>query len=87
MNGRGLSVRQIHELPPEKLKQREVVMIDIANDPVSSSDYKPDEDPTKFHSVKTGRGPLVGKWQQQVGDGCAGARGICIGNVESMCRK
>jgi hypothetical protein len=30
----------LHELPPEKLKQREVVHIDIANDPVSRSDYK-----------------------------------------------
>ncbi|XP_043217698.1 phosphatidylinositol transfer protein alpha isoform-like isoform X4 [Amphibalanus amphitrite] len=55
----------LHELPPDRLKQREVVMIDIANDPVPSSDYKTDEDPTKFQSVKTGRGPLVGNWQQQ----------------------
>ena len=47
-------------------------MIDIANDPVSSTDYKPDEDPTKFTSVKTGRGPLVGNWQQQV---CREGRG------------
>ncbi|XP_043216862.1 phosphatidylinositol transfer protein alpha isoform-like isoform X1 [Amphibalanus amphitrite] len=56
----------LHELPPDRLKQREVVMIDIANDPVPSSDYKTDEDPTKFQSVKTGRGPLVGNWQQQL---------------------
>ena len=26
----------VHELPPEKLKNREVIYIDIANDPVSS---------------------------------------------------
>jgi hypothetical protein len=57
---------QIHELPPEKLKVREVVMIDIANDLIQSSDYKPHEDPTKFKSQKTGRGPLVGKWQDTV---------------------
>ncbi|KAK7871709.1 hypothetical protein R5R35_013998 [Gryllus longicercus] len=58
--------QNVHELPPEKLKIREIVHIDIANDPVTSADYKPDEDPTKFKSQKTGRGPLVGHWQDQV---------------------
>lgn len=52
----------VHELPPEKLKHREVVHIDIGNDPVSAGDYKESEDPTKFKSEKTGRGPLTGKW-------------------------
>lgn len=42
-----LTIMQVHQLPPEKLKQREVVHIDIANDPVTPADYKPDEDPTK----------------------------------------
>jgi hypothetical protein len=41
-------------------------MIDIANDLIQTSDYKPHEDPTKFKSQKTGRGPLVGKWQDTV---------------------
>lgn len=54
---------KVHELSPEKLKTREVVYIDIANDPIPSSDYKPDLDPTTFKSEKTGRGPLTGpKW-------------------------
>ena len=57
---------QIHELSPDKLKIREVVTIDIANDPVLPGDYKPDEDPSKYQSEKTGRGPLVGKWQDSV---------------------
>lgn len=56
----------VHELPPEKLKQREVVHIDIGNDPVSTGDYKKDEDPTLFKSEKTGRGPLTGKWIEKV---------------------
>lgn len=38
---------QVHELPPEKLKIRDVIPIDIANDSVASSDYKPAEDPAK----------------------------------------
>ncbi|RWS00206.1 Csa-PI transferase 2-like protein, partial [Dinothrombium tinctorium] len=55
-----------HELPPEKLKQRDVVFIDIANDNVMSKDYKESEDPTKFRSIKTGRGPLTGNWRDTV---------------------
>ncbi|KAL7634223.1 UNVERIFIED_CONTAM: hypothetical protein RMT77_015553 [Armadillidium vulgare] len=49
-----------HELNSEKLKMREIVIVDVANDPVKSSDYKADEDPNKFKSNKTGRGPLTG---------------------------
>ncbi|XP_064103826.1 phosphatidylinositol transfer protein alpha isoform-like isoform X4 [Macrobrachium nipponense] len=49
-----------HELTGDKLKLREIVTIDISNDPVKPSDYKADEDPTKFKSEKTGRGPLQG---------------------------
>jgi len=41
---------------------REVVYIDIANDPVKSGDYKATEDPSQYISEKTGRGPLKGKW-------------------------
>ncbi|KAA0185389.1 Phosphatidylinositol transfer protein beta [Fasciolopsis buskii] len=54
----------IHQLPQELLDLREVVYIDIVNDPLySQSDYDPTCDCTKFQSVKTGRGPLVGpKW-------------------------
>ncbi|XP_069684082.1 phosphatidylinositol transfer protein alpha isoform isoform X3 [Periplaneta americana] len=60
------TVISVHELPPEKLKHREIVHIDIANDPVASADFKPEEDPTKFKSEKTGRGPLVGQWMDKV---------------------
>jgi len=54
--------QNVHELSPDKLKIREVIMVDIATDPIQTADYKPSEDPTKFHSEKTGRGPLTGKW-------------------------
>ncbi|CAO1406850.1 unnamed protein product [Diamesa serratosioi] len=57
----------VHELTPEKLKTREIVHIDIANDPIASSDYKESEDPIKFKSEKTGRGPLIGTdWKTKV---------------------
>ncbi|KAL1110597.1 hypothetical protein AAG570_008125, partial [Ranatra chinensis] len=56
----------VHELPPDKLKQREVVMIDIGGDYVQPADYKDSEDPSKFLSEKTGRGPLIGNWVDKV---------------------
>ncbi|XP_064103825.1 phosphatidylinositol transfer protein alpha isoform-like isoform X3 [Macrobrachium nipponense] len=54
------TMENAHELTGDKLKLREIVTIDISNDPVKPSDYKADEDPTKFKSEKTGRGPLQG---------------------------
>jgi len=56
----------VHELDSKKLQSRKVVTIDIANDTVLTNDYKDDEDPTKYKSVKTGRGPLIGPWQKTV---------------------
>ncbi|BET00949.1 unnamed protein product [Nesidiocoris tenuis] len=56
----------VHELPADKLKDREVVVIDVGNDPVPQADYKATEDPAKFTSQKTGRGPLVANWRDTV---------------------
>lgn len=54
-----------HNLSQELLKKRGVTFIDIANDTVSNKDYKLSEDPTKFKSTKTNRGPLNGKsWRE-----------------------
>ena len=55
------STENILNLSPEQLKTREVIHIDIAND--SYKYFQAEEDPTKFRSVKTGRGPLVGDWK------------------------
>lgn len=57
----------VHQLPDDVLKNREVVFVDIANDKIQTSDYKANEDPSKFQSEKTGRGPLVGSnWYDNV---------------------
>ncbi|KAG5894188.1 hypothetical protein JTB14_037754 [Gonioctena quinquepunctata] len=57
----------VHQLSSDKLKQRDIVYIDIANDPIATADYKEDEDPTKFKSQKTGRGPLVQHdWKEKI---------------------
>jgi hypothetical protein len=55
----------VHELSEKKLKKREIVFIDIANDEVASNDYKESEDPSKFHSKKTDRGPLSEDWLEK----------------------
>lgn len=52
----------VHNLSPEDWKQTEVIYVDIANDSVSSGDYKEDEDPKKFVPKAEGRGPLCGNW-------------------------
>ena len=57
---------QAHELTGDRLKNRKVVKIDIAHDPVK--DYKEAEDPKKFRSKKTERGPLSDPdWMVKVG--------------------
>jgi len=50
----------------DSLEKREVVIIDVANDPVDKKDYKEDQDPTLYHSEKTGRGPLKDDWIKTV---------------------
>jgi hypothetical protein len=47
----------------------ESITIDIVNDKVSDTDYKEDVDPSKFHSTKTGRGPLLAEdWRTKQGE-------------------
>ena len=38
--------------------------MDIVTDPISSGDYRREEDPRLFSSAKTGRGPLTDTWRQ-----------------------
>jgi len=54
----------VHHLSPEELKEREVVIIDIAGK-ISANDYSEAEDPTKFKSKKTKRGPLLDGWMKK----------------------
>ncbi|XP_064612187.1 LOW QUALITY PROTEIN: phosphatidylinositol transfer protein alpha isoform-like [Liolophura sinensis] len=53
----------VHSLSEAKLKDRQVVLIDITDTKcLRASDIKADEDPSKFKSQKTGRGPLGPGW-------------------------
>ncbi|XP_032071652.1 LOW QUALITY PROTEIN: phosphatidylinositol transfer protein alpha isoform [Thamnophis elegans] len=59
----------VHKLDPEEWKNVEAVYIDIGDrSHVLSRDYKPEEDPAKFKSVKTGRGPLGPNWKKELGN-------------------
>ncbi|KAI9309091.1 hypothetical protein BJ944DRAFT_236413 [Cunninghamella echinulata] len=44
----------------QDLSKREVITIDVSNDPIDAAEYKPEEDPKFCHSFKADRGPLVG---------------------------
>ncbi|XP_062238699.1 phosphatidylinositol transfer protein beta isoform-like isoform X1 [Platichthys flesus] len=58
----------VHGLDQATWDKVTVVPIDIADNlKVEAADYKPDEDPTKFKSVKTGRGPLGPNWKRELG--------------------
>ncbi|KAI3373675.1 hypothetical protein L3Q82_022269 [Scortum barcoo] len=62
-----LSLSQVHGLDAETWKKVDVVYIDIADrSQVEPKDYKPEEDPCKFKSVKTGRGPLGPDWKKEL---------------------
>lgn len=51
-------------LTPEQLAKREVVHIDIVNDPIEGRDYKPEWDPKLVRSEKANRGPLQPNWKE-----------------------
>ncbi|XP_076010276.1 phosphatidylinositol transfer protein beta isoform-like [Genypterus blacodes] len=58
-------IENVHGLDAATWQSVKTVPIDIA-DKVSNTDYKKEEDPTIFHSAKTGRGPLGPNWKRDV---------------------
>ncbi|KAL4647558.1 phosphatidylinositol transfer protein alpha isoform-like [Arapaima gigas] len=57
----------VHGLDPDTWKKVDVVYIDIADrKQLDAKDYKPEEDPALFKSVKTGRGPLGPNWKKEL---------------------
>lgn len=51
------------DLTEEQLAERTVDFVDIAFDELAAKHYKEDEDPRKYKSVKTNRGPLEEGWR------------------------
>ncbi|CAG8551216.1 226_t:CDS:2 [Funneliformis mosseae] len=64
-NSRG-EIENALNIPKDLLEKRKSVIIDIANDCIDQKDYREDQDPTLYHSEKTGRGPLKGDWIKTV---------------------
>jgi|ERR1712010_105595 len=63
-NDRG-EQENVFNLPKDQLKNRQVEIIDIRNnDLISKDNYLESEDPSKFKSEKTGRGPLEEGWMK-----------------------
>ncbi|XP_061684571.1 phosphatidylinositol transfer protein alpha isoform-like [Syngnathoides biaculeatus] len=57
----------VHGLNKSDWEKTEVVNIDIADRKgISDKDYKEDQDPAKFKSEKTGRGPLGPDWKKEL---------------------
>ncbi|XP_068241637.1 protein retinal degeneration B isoform X2 [Palaemon carinicauda] len=63
----------VFNLSKSEMKQREVDLIDVVKDQLYGADYKEEEDPRKYSSEKTGRGPLGENWIQEYWDICKDA--------------
>ncbi|XP_049625146.1 membrane-associated phosphatidylinositol transfer protein 2 isoform X3 [Suncus etruscus] len=55
----------VFNLSPAEKNQLTIDFIDIVKDPMPPSEYKTDEDPRLFHSIKTQRGPLADNWIEE----------------------
>ncbi|XP_006035961.1 membrane-associated phosphatidylinositol transfer protein 1 [Alligator sinensis] len=59
----------IFNLGAAEKRQRILDTIDIVRDPISPNEYKAEEDPKLYRSVKTGRGPLGEDWLEVTAKG------------------
>lgn len=55
-----------HALTPDELANRKLEYLDISTERVPDYKYKESEDPSKFKSSKTGRGPLTPNWRVRI---------------------
>ncbi|NXY87658.1 PITM1 protein, partial [Alcedo cyanopectus] len=59
----------IFNLSAAEKQQTILDTIDIVRDPICPGEYKPEEDPRLYTSVKTGRGPLGDDWVEAAAPG------------------
>ncbi|GCB82949.1 hypothetical protein scyTo_0023374, partial [Scyliorhinus torazame] len=52
----------VFNLMSAEKRQRIVDVIDIVRDAISQTEYKPEEDPRLYRSMRTSRGPLSENW-------------------------
>ncbi|XP_041348927.1 protein retinal degeneration B-like [Gigantopelta aegis] len=66
----GGETENVFNMSPDDKRQRILDVIDIVNDPISSTDYRKEEDPKLYRSSKTGRGPLKDNWLEEYSQAC-----------------
>ena len=60
------SVDNAHELDNDELRKRQVRLLDPATPDKENDEYRDHLNPSKFHSLITGRGPLIaGQWMKE----------------------
>lgn len=57
-----IELPNVHNLTQDRLVERKVTYVDIAEAPSDLHEYEKETDPALFKSVKTGRGPLKMNW-------------------------
>lgn len=60
----------VFNLGNSEMKDRIIDYLDIVKDPISSGDYKKEEDPKIYQSKTTKRGPLNDNWRQEYCEAC-----------------
>ncbi|CAL4067402.1 unnamed protein product [Meganyctiphanes norvegica] len=78
-------------LTKKEMKEREVDLIDVVRDQLVGADYLEEEDPRKFVSEKTGRGPLDDNWIEEYWGECQGKQtplpnGKAIMSAYKLCK-
>nr|XP_022338913.1 protein retinal degeneration B-like isoform X2 [Crassostrea virginica] len=77
----------VFNLTSSELKNRVVDYLDIVKDPISSGDYKKEEDPKLFISEKTKRGPLTDNWLAEYArDSKIPGKKKCVMTAYKLCR-
>ncbi|XP_069789642.1 membrane-associated phosphatidylinositol transfer protein 2 isoform X6 [Narcine bancroftii] len=67
----------VFNLSTAEKRQRMLDPIDIVKDPIPPNEYKTEEDPKQYKSIKTGRGPLSDNWIEEFKN--------CTGKMPIMC--
>ncbi|KAK8391715.1 hypothetical protein O3P69_017322 [Scylla paramamosain] len=62
----------VFNLSKSEMKQREIDLIDVVKDQLYGADYVEEEDPRKYVSQKTNRGPLGDNWIEEYSEMCNG---------------
>ncbi|XP_045127112.1 protein retinal degeneration B-like isoform X6 [Portunus trituberculatus] len=75
----------VFNLSKSEMKQREIDLIDVVKDQLYGADYVEEEDPRKYISQKTNRGPLGDNWIEEYSEMCNGKNAPLPNGQAIMC--